>query len=355
LSRVEQCLAGQLQGPEFGMDEVLHLAGMNADLVLAPHVPELFALGEKQLGKVSRPGRCTSQSGHPAQARDEHAGQEWMVVGGVEQPDRGVGEPAVADAAGRAAIGGQVTGKRDVECGLPQGLGSLGEALREEGKPIHILINNAGVMTPPDRQITADGFELQFGSNYLGHFALVAHLLPVLRDGRARVTWQISVAANSGVINRDDLNWERSYHGMNAYRQSKIAFGLFGLELDRRSQAGDWGISSNLSHPGVAPTNLLAARPELGRSEETSGRKFIRTLSERGILLGTVETAKLPALMAATVPEAKSGALYGPRGPGHLAGPPAEQRTYSRLHSADDAQRMWHVSQKLTKVSFTTS
>jgi NAD(P)-dependent dehydrogenase (short-subunit alcohol dehydrogenase family) len=244
---------------------------------------------------------------------------------------------------------------RDLDLSSLASVGSLGKDLRQEGKPIHILINNAGVMTPPDRQTTADGFELQFGSNYLGHFAFVAHLLPVLRDGRARVTSQVSVAARSGVINWDDLNWERSYDGMNAYRQSKIAFGLFGLELDRRSQAGDWGISSNLSHPGVAPTNLLAARPELGRSEETSGRKFIRALSERGILLGTVETAKLPALMAATIPEAKSGALYGPRGPGHLGGPPAEQRMYSRLRSTDDAQRMWHVSEKLTKVSFTTS
>ncbi len=207
-------------------------------------------------------------------------------------------------------------------------------------------------MTLPDRQATADGFELQFGSNHLGHFALVAHLQPVLRDGQARVTSQVNVAVNSGVINWDDLNWERSYHGMNAYRQSKIAFGLFGLELDRRSQAGDWGISSNLSHPGVAPTNLLAARPELGRDEETSGRRLIRTLSERGILLGTVETAKLPALMAATAPDAKSGALYGPRGLGHLGGPPAEQRMYSRLRSTEDAQRIWHISEELTNAPF---
>jgi NAD(P)-dependent dehydrogenase (short-subunit alcohol dehydrogenase family) len=229
---------------------------------------------------------------------------------------------------------------------------ALGETLREEGRPIHILINNAGVMTPPDRQVTADGFELQFGTNYLGHFALVGHLLPLLRAGQARVTSQISVAANQNSINWDDLNWKHSYHGMRAYSQSKIAFGLFGLELDRRSQAGGWGLTSNLSHPGVAPTNLLAARPELGRDKETIGRRFIRVMSERGILIGTVESAKLPALYAATSPDAQPARFYGPGGLMHFGGPPAEQKLYSRLRSAEDARRIWKVSEELTKVMF---
>lgn len=244
---------------------------------------------------------------------------------------------------------------RDLDLSSLASISTLGETLREEGQPIHILINNAGVMTPPERQTTADGFELQFGSNHLGHFALIAHLLPLLRQGRARVTSQISVAANRGAINWDDLNWERSYDGMPAYSQSKIAFGLFGLELDRRSKANGWGISSNLSHPGVAPTNLLAARPEIGRGEETSGRRLIRALSDRGILLGTVETAKLPALMAATDPGAEPQALYGPRGLGHLGGAPAQQRMYSRLRSTDDAERIWDISEQLTGTAITTA
>ncbi|MFF4874206.1 SDR family oxidoreductase [Streptomyces sp. NPDC000961] len=229
---------------------------------------------------------------------------------------------------------------------------AFGEALRADGRPIHILINNAGVMTPPDRRTTADGFELQFGTNHLGHFALVAHLLPLLRAGHARVTSQISISANSNSINWQDLNWERSYKGTHAYSQSKIAFGLFGLELDRRSQAGRWGITSNLCHPGVAPTSLLAARPELGRDKDTTGVKVIRTLSARGILLGTVDTAQLPALYAATVADAEGGRFYGPSGLGHLGGPPAEQKLYSRLHSVEDAQRIWNTSEELTKVSF---
>jgi NAD(P)-dependent dehydrogenase (short-subunit alcohol dehydrogenase family) len=130
---------------------------------------------------------------------------------------------------------------------------ALGEKLRAEGAPIHVLINNAGVMTPPDRQATADGFELQFGTNHLGHFALTGRLLPLLKAGRARVTSQTSIAARSGTINWDDLNWDHEYDGMRAYRQSKIAVGLFGLELSRRSTAGGWGITSNISHPGVSP------------------------------------------------------------------------------------------------------
>ena len=227
---------------------------------------------------------------------------------------------------------------------------SFSERLLDEGRPIHILINNAGVMTPPERQTTVDGFELQFGTNHLGHVALVGHLLPLLRAGSARVTSQLSIAANGSAINWDDLNWERSYDGMKAYSQSKIAFGLFGLELDRRSREGGWGITSNLSHPGVAPTNLLAARPELGRGREVPSRRIIRALSERGILLGTVETASLPALVAATSPDAAGGEFYGPRGPGHLGGAPAKQALYSRLRSAEEARRVWDASAQLTGV-----
>ncbi len=140
---------------------------------------------------------------------------------------------------------------------------ALGEKLRAEESPIHLLINNAGVMTPPDRQTTADGFELQFGTNHLGHFALTGHLLPLLKAGRARVTSQTSVAARSGTINWDDLNWERSYDGMRAYRQSKIAVGLFGLELSRRSAAGGWG------SPATSPTPV-SHRPACSRRDRRS-------------------------------------------------------------------------------------
>jgi NAD(P)-dependent dehydrogenase (short-subunit alcohol dehydrogenase family) len=233
-----------------------------------------------------------------------------------------------------------------------ESVAALGETLRGEGEPIHLLVNNAGLMTPPERQVTADGFESQFGTNHLGHFALVAGLLPLLRAGQARVTSQISVAANSGSINWDDLEWERRYNGMVAYSQSKIAFGLFGLELQRRSEAAGWGITSNLSHPGVAPTSLLAARSEVGRSNDTPQVRLIRWMSARGILVGTPATAALPALYAATSPEARPGQLYGPSGPGHLGGGPALQPLYSRLKDEEEARRVWQTSEELTGAAF---
>ncbi len=264
-------------------------------------------------------------------------------------PVRNPGKGEAALARIRRETPGATVSLRELDLSSLDSVAALGAGLLAEGDPIHFLINNAGVMTPPDRQTTADGFELQFGTNHLGHFALVAHLLPLLRAGRARVTSQLSIAANQGAINWADLNWEKSYRGQRAYQQSKIAFGLFGLELSRRSAAGGWGITSNLSHPGVAPTNLLNARPELGRDRKTLGRRVIGALSARGLLAGTVETAALPALLAAT---GADGRFYGPSGPGHVGGPPAEQKLYSRLRSADEARRVWQVSEEMTKVSF---
>lgn len=270
----------------------------------------------------------------------------------VVLPVRNVRKGEAALAAIRDAAPGATVSIRELDLSSLDSVAALGDELRSEGDPISILINNAGVMTPPERQQTVDGFELQFGTNHLGHVALIAHLLPLLRAGRARVTSQVSVAANEGSINWDDLNWDRSYSGMRAYSQSKIAFGLFALELDRRSTAGGWGITSNLSHPGIAPTSLLAARPELGRSTDTVGRRIITALSRRGLLVGTVASAGLPALLAATSPDAVGGSFYGPGGFGHLGGAPAQQRLYSRLRSTEEASRIWDASTRLARVSF---
>ncbi|MFC8530403.1 SDR family oxidoreductase [Nocardia sp. NPDC057227] len=266
----------------------------------------------------------------------------------VVLPVRSAGKGAAALERIRAAAPGAAVSLRELDLSSLASVAALGRTLRDEGLPIHLLVNNAGVMTPPEQRRTADGFELQFGTNHLGHFALVAELLPLLRAGEARVTSQLSIAANGGAINWADPNWERSYDGMRAYRHSKIALGLFGLELDRRSRAAGWGISSNLAHPGVAPTSLLAARPEVGRAGDTPQVRVIRWLSARGILVGTAETAGLPALYAATAPEAQPGRLYGPSGPGHLGGAPAEQKLFSRLRDPEDAERMWRLSAELT-------
>ena len=263
--------------------------------------------------------------------------------------------PVRNHAKGEAAadrIRGEVPGARlvlaSVELSSLASIAALGEQLRSEGKPIHLLINNAGVMTPPERQTTADGFELQFGTNHLGHMALTASLMPLLKAGHARVTSQSSIAARRGRINWDDLNWE-NYDGMAAYSQSKIAVALFSLELNRRSAEAGWGITSNLSHPGVAPTSLLSARSELGRSQETGGRRIIQWLSNRGWFVGTPDSAGLPALMAATATDPKP--FYGPQGIGNAGGPPGVTKLWAPMLK-EDGPRLWEVSEKLIGVTF---
>lgn len=220
------------------------------------------------------------------------------------------------------------------------------------GDPIHLLINNAGVMTPPRRRTTSDDFELQFGTNHLGHFALTGRLLPLLRAGHARVTSQTSIAARMGTMHWEDLNFERGYDAMAAYGQSKVACALFGLELSRRSGAAGWGITSTISHPGVAPTSLLAARPELGRSADTLDVRVIRRLSSAGLAVGTVDTARMPALKAAVDPDSVDGGFYGPQWPGNAGGPPGRQSLWKPLRSEADASRLWEVSQQMTGVAF---
>jgi NAD(P)-dependent dehydrogenase (short-subunit alcohol dehydrogenase family) len=219
--------------------------------------------------------------------------------------------------------------------------------LSADGHPIHILVNNAGVMSPPSRQVTADGFEVQFATNHLGHFALTLGLLPLLRQGAARVIHQTSIAARRGAINWDDLNWKSQYDVMKAYGQSKLAVGLFARELDARSTAAGWGITSNLAHPGISPTNLLAAQPGIGRPNDGNELRVIRLLSRLGIA-GTPDTAALPALMAATDAGSQGGLFFGPK---HvIGGPPSLQSLWTPLNSLRDARRMWEVSERLVGV-----
>ncbi|MGC5222684.1 SDR family oxidoreductase [Micromonospora sp. DT81.3] len=239
---------------------------------------------------------------------------------------------------------------RPLDLSSLESVASLADQLLAEGRAIDIQINNAGVMTPPTRRSTDDGFELQFATNHLGHFALVARLLPLLTAGNARVTSQVSLAADQGAINWDDLSWERGYDPMKAYSSSKIAFGLFAMELQRRSDAAGWGIRSNLSHPGITPTNLLAAQPGMGRAQDTGAVKVIRAMSRLGILVGTPASAALSAVYAAASPDAAGGRLYGPKGFQHLSGLPAEQRVYSRLQDDAGARRIWDLSERLVGV-----
>ncbi len=267
------------------------------------------------------------------------------VVMPVRNPVKG--EAAAAQV--RAQAPGAQVRVRALDLSSLDSVAELVKALTAEGREINLLVNNAGVMTPPDRQSTKEGFELQFGTNHLGHFALTLGLLPLLRAGRARVTHQTSIAARRGEINWDDLNGDHGYHGMKAYTQSKIAVGLFARELDARSREGGWGITSNLAHPGVSPTNLLAAQPVLGRTRETGGRQIVTLLSRVGIT-GTVAGAALPALMAATDPAAQGDQFYGPKR--LIRGKPVWRKMWAPLSDMDQARRLWDASAGLVGAGF---
>ncbi|SDG39358.1 SDR family oxidoreductase [Microbacterium pygmaeum] len=252
----------------------------------------------------------------------------------------------------RSRVPGARVTIRALDLSSLESVAALVDALAAEGRPIQLLVNNAGVMTPPDHQATRDGFELQFGTNHLGHFTLTLGLLPLLRAGRARVTHQTSVAARSGGINWSDPNWERTYDGMKAYAQSKIAVGLFARDLDARSRTEGWGVTSNLAHPGVSPTNLLAAQPAMGRERATGARRLIQLMSRVGIT-GTVDSAALPALLAAADAHAGGDEFYGPKRV--IGGPPVRQDLWAPLRSMEDAQRLWDLSARLVGPRFAQS
>ena len=212
---------------------------------------------------------------------------------------------------------------------------------------LDLLVNNAGVMALPQRQVTSDGFEMQLGTNYLGHYALTAHLLPSLRQGRQpRVVNLSSLAHRTGAINFGDLQSAKSYSSWKAYCQSKLAMLMFALELQRRSDAGGWGLMSNAAHPGFARTDLIANGPGANSLMSQLGR-FVQPLISQSAAEGA-----LPTLFAATSPDAKAGGYYGPNGFYEMKGPPVPAKIMPQAKDATAAARLWDVSAALTGVSF---
>lgn len=274
------------------------------------------------------------------------AGAELVLP--VRNPDKG----AAAAEKVRAAVPGAKISIRDADLASLASIRTFADTMRDEGRPVHLLVNNAGVMTPPTRHTTEDGLELQFGTNHIGHVALTAGLLPLLRAGRARVTTMSSSAARFGRIDWDDLQGERKYAAVRAYNQSKLATLLFGLELDRRSIAAGWGLTSNAAHPGTTLTNLYAAGPNLGRSRPSPHEAVMRRLLRWGLFVQDVEAGLLPALYAATSPQARGGRFYGPDGFGQFTGGPTELAVYRSARDQADAARLWTVSAQLAKVEF---
>ncbi|GAC1527254.1 MAG: oxidoreductase [Thermoleophilaceae bacterium] len=209
---------------------------------------------------------------------------------------------------------------------------------------LDLLINNAGIMQTPASR-TADGYELQLGTNHLGHFALTGLLLEALGQASApRVVTLSSNEHKSGHIHFDDLQLERGYGPRKAYQQSKMANTVFGIELDRRLRAAGSQILSVLAHPGYSATNLQSTGPSgIAALAMRIGNVFVAQKAERGAL---------PQLYAATAPGVRGGQFFGPGGFQEMRGDPTEVQAVPEARDADIGRRLWAVSEELTGVTF---
>lgn len=217
-----------------------------------------------------------------------------------------------------------------------------------KGVALDVLCNNAGVMAIP-RRTTAEGFEMQLGTNHLGHFALTGLLLePLLAAPASRVVTVSSTAHKPGRIDFDDLHGEKRYRKWIAYAQSKLANLLFAYELQRRLEAAGARTISLACHPGYSATNLQAVGPQM------SGSRLAARLMDLGNRLFSQSAAMgaLPTLYAATAPDARGGDYVGPDGFMENYGHPRKTRSTARSQDRDVARRLWDVSEQLTAVRY---
>ena len=209
-----------------------------------------------------------------------------------------------------------------------------------------MLVNNAGIMAPPQRTLTVDGFEQQIGTNYLGHFALTGRLLPQLKAApRAHVVSVASLAHRGAQIALDDLQGERSYNPRRAYGQSKLAMLIFARELQRRAALHGWPFVSIAAHPGWSATRIV-----LNGMGQGSRERFIQTAFNT--LAQSAAQGAQPILYAALDPAAEPGGYYGPSRLNETRGPPAPSKVMPQAQDQATAERLWALSEKLTGVQF---
>jgi NAD(P)-dependent dehydrogenase (short-subunit alcohol dehydrogenase family) len=252
------------------------------------------------------------------------------------------GESALRECEG--AVSGAKPSLEELDLASLDSVRAFAERFRARHDGLDLLINNAGVMATPRRR-TADGFELQFGTNHLGHFALTGLLIEQM-EGRedARVVTLSSWAHHTGRIAFDNLSGDRRYFRWRAYGQSKLANLLFALELDRRLRAAGSTVKSLAAHPGYASTNLqFAGPPLLDRAVMHVGNRVIAQSDEMGAL---------PTLYAATEPGLDGGTFAGPDGFFEQRGHPKPVSPSSAARDEDVARRLWEVSERLTGVRF---
>ncbi len=217
------------------------------------------------------------------------------------------------------------------------------------GQSIDLLINNAGVMAVPKRELTVDGYERQFATNYLGPFLLTALLFPQLKpQAGTRVVTVASTAANFGKIDFSNLQSERKYSPMwGTYSQSKLADLMFALELQRRLSATQSPILSTAAHPGYSVTNLQTSGPGEGASLLRVMMAVLRPIVSQDAARGA-----LPTLLAATSPEATPGGYYGPQGFREMKGEPGVAKIPAAAKDAAVAKKLWSETERLTGVTF---
>jgi NAD(P)-dependent dehydrogenase (short-subunit alcohol dehydrogenase family) len=266
------------------------------------------------------------------------AGAEVVIA--CRNPDKG----AAAVSEIKAGVPGARLRVAALDLASLESVRAFAEWLRTEREGLDLLVNNAGVMAPPRRE-TADGFELQFGTNHLGHFALTALLLGAMEGRRdSRVVTISSGAHRMGKINFDDLQSQRRYFRWRAYGQSKLANLLFMYELDRRLRAAGSQIKSVAAHPGYAATNLQSAAPPMLD-------RLVMVVTNR-LIAQSAAMGALPQLYAATYPGLEGGTYVGPDGIAEQRGHPEPVRASGAARDEQVARRLWEVSEELTGVSF---
>ena len=291
-----------------------------------------------QLGRTAVVTGATGGLGYETALALAKAGSEVILTGRDDQKGR-----SALEKISREVTGAKATYER-LDLASLASIADFAQRMHARHS-LDLLINNAGVMALPRRQTTADGFEMQFGTNHLGHFALTARLMPLLRRAsEPRVVSVSSLAHRTASIDFDDLQGARVYSAWKAYGQSKLACLMFALELQRRSDAAAWNLISNAAHPGFARTNLFASGP--------GGLVSLATGFAAPLFGHSAADGARPILFAATNREARPGAYYGPGGFSELRGAPAPALIMPQARDAAAAARLWDVSGKLTGTSF---
>jgi NAD(P)-dependent dehydrogenase (short-subunit alcohol dehydrogenase family) len=235
-----------------------------------------------------------------------------------------------------------------VDLGSLASIKAFAENFNSRNEPLDILVNNAGVMAPPKRETTSDGFEIQFGTNHLGHFALTSLLLPSLRRSSSpRVVNVSSIAAKQGKIFFEDIQAEKSYRAWNYYSQSKLCNLLFTFELQRRSDEGKWGLKAIAAHPGVSRSDLMANGPG-----DYSLVGIMSSIFVKPFFSQSCEEGALPQLFAATSNEAEAGGYYGSQGFLEMSGPVGPAFVPGPAKDTEAAKKLWEMSVSLTGVQW---